>query len=114
MLLHKPHAVTVFEADEDFDPSGALAGTGYEGGTARSVQITPMKAGVALERFGLDAQKPHTLLDDLGSEGLYLTGNLVVYGSRMFKVAMPAMVWDAEPQTSCVEVVLEETTVGNS
>lgn len=108
-LQRKPHAVTVVEADEQQDPFGTVSHVDFENGTARNVQITPMMASVALTRFGLDAAKPHQLLDDLDGYDLYRVGYRVVYGTRLFAVKA-VMKWDAEPTTSCVEVVLEEIT----
>lgn len=113
-LQLKPHSVTVVEADEQPDAFGTVSQTGYEGGVARRVQVTPMPSGVAFERFGLEAERPHLLLDDPDGEPLYRVGNRVLLGARVFQVARPPMLWDAEPTTSCVEVALVEVTEGGA
>ena len=112
-LRLRPHTVTVKAISESGD--GASTVLGSEFATTQSVkcQITPEKASVLFEKWGIDGiARPHLLLCNVSDGALFKTGDeLEKTDGRVFVVKAAPQIWDAETITSCAAVPLDEVTM---
>lgn len=108
VLLFRPHSFSVYRGSDTLEAGSAvrIAGVGYGLVWAGSGQLTPMSAQAALERTGVEMDRPHLLM--FGGEGAILPGDMVGCGGRWFEVMRPVEVWDAVAQVACHTVVLSE------
>lgn len=107
MLFLKPHTATRFKATENISPSTLeVRGVYYHEPATMMGQLTPMAANVAFSAEGVEIQRAHQWLWDSADD--FEVNDLVKIGARVFIVAKPQMIRDAEPITAHREVVLEE------
>ena len=96
----KSHVITVYEPDGQIQTAGS--------GTVRRVQLQPASATLAYEQFGVESANPYVLYDDVEAANLYVVHGIVEYNGRTFVVNGDPRVWDIEPSTSHVAVLLTE------
>ncbi|MBL8059562.1 MAG: hypothetical protein JNK63_02470 [Chthonomonas sp.] len=109
-LPFKPHSVTV-RAPAQGSVAGRPGAASWSGnGTARSVQITPMKFGTVFNAEGVQVNRPHLLLDDPDGAALYVVNAKVSFGSRTFYVIGPSETFDGiiVPASHCSVIISED------
>ena len=115
MVDPKPHAVYVTSPKPASGAQGVVEETVQEGGVLVEGQLSPLASGYALERYGVEALRPHQFLVDPDdarhfrrrgrcegrAAGVDLTG-------RHFEVAALPEVHEYGQWGDCAVVVLEE------
>lgn len=114
-LPYKPHALTLLAPQSGKTASGerevqAWPSSGY----AFRGQVTPERASVAFNRYGVEIQSPWLLLADHPANGEAVEAKIrqgvrVLWGSRSF-VIRAAMPFDVGLAADHVSAILEEIT----
>lgn len=106
MLFRNPHIGFHYRAEDCVAPSLRVGGTVYGDKYGLVGQLTPMTAQAALEKTGVEIDRPHLWLWSRDRD--ISVGDLLVIQGRYFVAARPQEVWDAEPVTAHRSVVLTE------
>ncbi|MBB6053281.1 hypothetical protein [Armatimonas rosea] len=79
-------------------------------------QLTPLPQGSQLgAQTGVgQIERAHQLLVNLEDEQHFPDGTVFTVGRRSFRVAAPGLIWDADPETSCAEILCQALTGGKA
>lgn len=106
-LPYKPHTVTRWKVDENVAASTLVVrGTYYAEADQIRGQLTPMTARAAMERTGVEMERPHLFMWDSGAD--IEPQDLLALNGRYFVASGPQEIWDAEPTTAHRTIMVEE------
>ncbi len=99
--------MTRWKVAENVSPSTLVVrGNYYTSAQTIRGQLTPMSAQAAMERTGVELDRPHLFMWDSADDIEPM--DLLQSGGRYFVASKPMEVWDAEPITAHRTIALEE------
>lgn len=105
-LVFKPHTASVETATQKV-AGGDVGGANFAAAVNVGCQITPGKASVAYDTFGIEVNRPYLLMADAEDAPKFTAGTKVTWSGKVLKV-LAAETYGALTIGSHVSVLLKE------
>lgn len=106
MLRYRPNTVSVEAASENF--SGGVASiANFAAAASVRCQVTPLATDVAFNTFSVETTAPILILANVADAAKFTVSSKVTYAGSVYRVVANPRVWNAEPRTSCIEVIAD-------